>query len=103
MPRCYEVLIAGAGPAGLAAGIHLLRQRPELSGRVAVIDKARHPRSKVCAGGLIPKAPSLLGELGVKLEVPSAEVRRGEAVTEAGTITIPARSKPLCTVIRRDE
>jgi flavin-dependent dehydrogenase len=99
----YDLLIAGAGPAGLAAAIHLLRERPELRGRVAAIDKARHPRFKVCAGGLIPKALDVLAELGVKLEVPFAEAWRGEAVTEAGTIAIPARRAPLCTVIRRDE
>jgi flavin-dependent dehydrogenase len=103
MSRRYEVLIAGAGPAGLAAGIHLMCQRPELRGRVAVIDKARHPRFKVCAGGLIPRANALLHKLQVKLEIPSIEVKCGEAVTEAGVINIPARSAPLCTVIRRDE
>jgi menaquinone-9 beta-reductase len=103
MPPRYEILIAGAGPAGLAAGIHLMRERPELRGRVAVIDKARHPRSKVCAGGLIPKANALLHKLKVKLQIPSVEVGFGEAVTEAGVIIIPAGSAPLCTVIRRDE
>ena len=103
MSTRYEVLIAGAGPAGLAAGIHLMRQRPELRGRVAAIDKARHPRFKVCAGGLIPRANALLNKLQVKLEIPSIEVRRGEVVTEAGVINIPARSAPVCTVIRRDQ
>ena len=103
MPRDYEVLIAGAGPAGLAAALHLLHQRPDLAGRIAVIDKARHPRLKVCAGGLIPKAINLLARLGVPLAIPSVEVFRGEAITEAGTITIPARGGPLCTVIRRDQ
>ena len=103
MSRRYEVLIAGAGPAGLAAGIHLMRQLPDLRGRVAAIDKARHPRFKVCAGGLIPRANALLDKLQVKLEIPSIEVRSGEAVTEAGVISIPAGSAPLCTVIRRDQ
>jgi menaquinone-9 beta-reductase len=103
MPRRYEILIAGAGPAGLAAGIRLMRERPELQGRVAVIDKARHPRFKVCAGGLIPKASVLLRKLKVKLEISSVQVESGEAATEAGVIRISAGSAPLCTVIRRDE
>lgn len=103
MRRDYDLLIGGAGPAGLAAAIHLLRERPEMRGRVAALDKARHPRFKVCAGGLIPKALALLEELGVPFKVPSAEAWRGEAVTEAGTIIIPARRDPLCIVIRRDE
>ncbi|HTT77045.1 MAG TPA: FAD-dependent monooxygenase [Candidatus Binataceae bacterium] len=103
MASHYEVLIAGAGPAGLATGIHLLRQRPDLQGRVAAIDKAHHPRFKVCAGGLIPKAMTLLAELGIHLDVPAAEVLCGEAVTEAGVIVIPKRPAPLCTVVRRDQ
>jgi flavin-dependent dehydrogenase len=103
MQRDFDLLIAGAGPAGLAAAIHLLRERRELRGRVAAIEKARHPRFKVCAGGLIPKALDTLAKLGVRLDVPCAEAWRGEAVTEAGVIAIPQRGAPLCTIIRRNE
>jgi menaquinone-9 beta-reductase len=103
MRRDYDLLIAGAGPAGVAAAINLLRARPELRRRVAAIDKARHPRFKVCAGGLIPKALEELRRLDVRLDVPSAEVWQGRAVMEAGAIEIPVRRAPLCTVIRRDE
>ena len=80
-----------------------MRERPELRGRIAAIDKARHPRFKVCAGGLIPKALDALAKLGLRLEIPNAEAWRGEAVTEAGVIVIPRRRAPLCTIIRRDE
>ena len=97
-----EVLIAGAGPAGLAAAIHLLRAHPELKGRVLAIEKARHPRPKTCAGGLIPKTMLALKELGLELEVPSFQVMRGSARTMVGDVEM-FRGDPLCTVVRRDE
>jgi geranylgeranyl reductase family protein len=97
-----DVVIAGAGPAGLAAALYLMRARPELHGRVVAIEKARHPRFKTCAGGLIPKTMLALEELGLELGVPAVEVRHGTARTEAGEVEMD-RGDTLCTVIRRDQ
>lgn len=82
--------------------MHLLRAHPELKGRIVAIEKARHPRPKTCAGGLIPKTMLALKELGLALEVPSIEVMRGTARTEIGEVEM-FRGDPLCTVIRRDQ
>jgi menaquinone-9 beta-reductase len=100
--RKCDVLIAGAGPAGLATALYLLRARPDLAGRVIAIDKAEHPRFKTCAGGLIPKTMLALDELGIQLDVPAVEVIRGEARTEIGTVDL-TRGDTLCTVVRRDQ
>ncbi|HUY26857.1 MAG TPA: FAD-dependent monooxygenase [Candidatus Binataceae bacterium] len=97
-----EVLIAGAGPAGLATALYLLRARPELAGRVIALEKAAHPRFKTCAGGLIPKTMLALAELGLELEVPAYIVMRGNARTPVGIVDLD-RGEPLCTIIRRDE
>jgi hypothetical protein len=35
--RKYDVLIAGAGPAGLATALYLLRAHPQFAGRVAAL------------------------------------------------------------------
>src|SRR5271167_1095321 len=96
-----DVLIAGAGPAGLATALYLLRSHPELKGRVLAIEKSRHPRPKTCAGGLIPKTMLALKELGLELQVPAIEIMRGTARTLSGEVEM-FRGDPLCTVIRRD-
>jgi len=48
----FDVLVAGAGPAGSAAAIHLARS----GARVLLADKASFPRDKPCGGGLTGRA-----------------------------------------------
>jgi geranylgeranyl reductase family protein len=48
----FDVLVAGAGPAGSAAAIHLARG----GARVLLADRARFPRDKPCGGGLTGRA-----------------------------------------------
>ena len=56
-----EVLVVGAGPAGVAAGIEATR----LGLSTLVIDKARFPRDKTCGDGLTAGALRLLDGLGL--------------------------------------
>ncbi len=100
--RKCDVLIAGAGPAGLASALYLLKRRPEFGGRIVALDKAAHPRFKVCAGGLIPKTLRALDELGIRLDVPAVDIVKGEARTEVGNVDL-SRGDVLCRVIRRDQ
>jgi geranylgeranyl reductase family protein len=100
--RKFDVVIAGAGPAGLATALFLVKNRPSLAGRIVAIEKSAHPRFKVCAGGLIPKTMLALDDLGIALDVPSVEVVRGEASTPVGGVDLSRNGEVLATVIRRD-
>jgi geranylgeranyl reductase family protein len=100
--RKFDVVIAGAGPAGLATALFLVKKRPSLAGRIVALEKSAHPRFKVCAGGLIPKTMLALDELGIALDVPSVEVTRGEASTPVGGVDLSRGGDVLATVIRRD-
>jgi geranylgeranyl reductase family protein len=50
--QSYDVLVAGAGPAGSSTALHLARA----GARVLLVDKARFPRDKPCGGGLTGRA-----------------------------------------------
>ena len=52
----YDVIIVGAGPAGTVLAYELASKGT----RTLVIEKAKFPRYKCCAGGLTVKAANLL-------------------------------------------
>jgi flavin-dependent dehydrogenase len=64
-----DLLVAGAGPAGLAAAIHAARAGLD----VAVLDPRASPIDKACGEGLMPGAVRELADLGVRL--PGQEFR----------------------------
>ena len=55
----YDILIIGAGPAGMGAAITLAKQHAN----VCVLDKAIFPRSKTCAGLVTDKTYRLIESL----------------------------------------
>jgi geranylgeranyl reductase family protein len=74
----YDVVIAGAGPAGIACAVALVRRDPSLRGRLVVLERARFPRDKPCGGGLTGHAEEALAALGLTLTVPSVPSPRAE-------------------------
>ena len=96
-----DVVIVGSGPAGAATALRLAARDPALAARTVMLEKARHPREKTCAGGVIPKALRLLAELDVAFTVPHARVD-GAAVAVAGR-GVRVTAADLCRVVRRAE
>jgi menaquinone-9 beta-reductase len=95
------VIVVGSGPAGTSTALHLHALAPELASEILVLEKARHPRPKVCAGGLIPAALRSLHELGLELEVPHVVIDRARVDTPRRRVE--EEEHGLCYVIRRNE
>ena len=98
----YDVAIVGGGPAGSSTALHLVRREGVRPHRIVVLDKARFPRDKPCAGAVSQLGLDVLGSIGVQVEgaVPSvamkgARVLFGEEVGET--------VEPMGIVIRRTE
>lgn len=71
----YDVIIVGAGPAGISTALHLANLAPKLVSRTLILEKAHHPRPKLCGGGILPDAEVVLCQLGLDItEVPHVDV-----------------------------
>jgi flavin-dependent dehydrogenase len=95
------IIIVGAGPAGTATALALHRRDPALARDLLILEKARHPRPKVCAGGLIPAGRRWLAEHDVPLDVPHVTVHRAQVTTP--TTTLVHDDRDLCDIVRRAE
>lgn len=96
-----EVLIVGSGPAGSSTALHLIKSNPEWAGRIVMVDKAVHPREKLCGGGLTHLAQNVLIELGLPLDVPSFDVKNVRLTYEDKSYSF--HGNPVFRIVRRDE
>ncbi len=74
----YDIIIAGSGPAGVSTWLHLHKLNPDLAARTLVLEKTSHPRPKLCGGGVMRAADTLLGLLRIRIKVPSVPVHNAE-------------------------
>ena len=96
-----DVVIAGAGPAGVGTAVALVRRHGLDPARMLVLDRARFPRAKPCGGGLTGHAAAAMAQLGLQLRVPSIPCGEGEVVYEAHRRVVPL-GLPV-HVVRREE
>lgn len=99
-----DILILGAGPAGLSTALHLARDYPHLSTRVLILEKAHHPRPKLCAGGLVIDAETILQRLGLDVsEIPHVDTSAAHFDFAGRGFKISPRVRHALRIIRRDE
>lgn len=105
-----DILILGGGPAGLSTALHLARLAPELTPRILVLEKARYPRAKLCAGGLVADAEIILQRLGLDVgEVPHVDASAahfdfaGSGLKLQGTKRKAQENPHILRIVRRDE
>jgi flavin-dependent dehydrogenase len=102
----YDIIIVGAGPAGISTALHLAQTAPELVGCTLILEKARHPRPKLCAGGLLPDAEVILRALGLDVsEIPHLDVKwaRFQYAGKGKRMRAEKRGKRAFRTIRRHE
>jgi len=102
----YDIIIVGAGPAGISTALHLANLAPELVSRTLILEKARHPRPKLCGGGILPDAEVVLRQLGLDItEVPHVDVDWAHFDFDGQGMRMRSEKKGLFAfrVIRRHE
>lgn len=99
----YDIIIVGAGPAGLATGLNLAQSAPDLARRTLILEREHHPRPKLCAGGVLPGAEACLRKLGLDMSaVPSVPVREMHLRFDGRNAVL--RREPACfRVVRREQ
>ena len=73
--KSWDVIVIGAGPAGSAATINLVRS----GWHVLLLDKAAFPRDKVCGDMISPRSQRALRALGCVPGLQSAHPQRVNA------------------------
>jgi flavin-dependent dehydrogenase len=96
----FDVAIVGGGPAGSSTALHLVRREGISGRRIALIERAKHPRDKPCAGAVSSWGLRALEAIGVPVAVDHVVMRglRVLAGNDAGV-----HREPIGIVIRRAE
>jgi menaquinone-9 beta-reductase len=96
----FDVVVLGAGPAGAAAAITAARAGL----RVALVDRARFPRDKLCGGGLTGRAVDTMGRVFDLSPDPgrSLTARHVRIVAGGRVIGDWPEAPPLTMIMRRD-
>jgi flavin-dependent dehydrogenase len=83
----HEFAIVGGGPAGSSTALHLVRKEGVAPERIVIVDKAKFPRDKPCAGAISQLGVDALAAIGVEIGVASVPMRgvrviAGDAIGE---------------------
>ncbi len=96
-----EVVVAGAGPAGIATAVGLVRRDPSFARRVICFDRAHFPRPKPCGGGLTGRARQALDALGLAIRVPRVASGSGRLVYGGLSRDVPLGQ--AVDIVRRED
>ncbi|KAA3657495.1 MAG: hypothetical protein DWQ04_27935 [Chloroflexi bacterium] len=96
-----DILIVGTGPSGTSTALHLIKSNPAWANRIVMVDKAIHPREKLCGGGITHLGQNILARLGLEIEPNSFDVREVRLVYKDKGYSF--FGNPVFRIVRRDE
>ncbi|MFQ5650210.1 MAG: NAD(P)/FAD-dependent oxidoreductase [bacterium] len=96
-----DIIIIGSGPAGISAALSLSKLAPALAGGVLVLEKATHPRQKLCGGGVTALADSILDFLEIKPNAATYPIHKVRFFLTDKPIDFAKEN--LMRIVRRDE
>ena len=99
----YDIIIVGAGPAGISTALHLMKISPELAKRTLVLESQHHPRPKLCAGGVLQDGKYILKRLGLDMaEVPRLNASEAHFLFKGRGFCIKRHPESFY-IVRREE
>lgn len=100
-PEHIDLLIIGSGPAGTSTALHLLKQDPSWADRMLIVDKAIHPREKLCGGGITHFGENVLADLGLAIEPNNFAIKEVRLKYEDQDYSF--RGNPVFRIVHRAE
>ena len=99
--KTIDVLIIGSGPSGTSTALHLVKRDPAWARRIVIVDKAIHPRDKLCGGGITHLGHNILADLGLTLEPRHFEVKEARLLYHGQSYSF--YGNPVFRIVRRSE
>ena len=96
-----DILIIGSGPSGISTALHLVQRDTRWAKRVIVVDKAVHPREKLCGGGVTHLGTDILAHLGLTFDPDHVSLSEVQLLYGDEKYTI--LGDPAFRITRRDE
>ena len=96
----WDLAIVGGGPAGSSTALHLVRHEKVRADRIVIVDKAKFPRDKPCAGAVSQLGLDVLAEIGVVPRSPREEMRGVRVIQDD---KVGETIAPMGAVFRRTE
>lgn len=96
-----DLVIVGSGPAGVATALHLIQRDPSWAARLVILEKSRHPRPKVCGGGITRFGLKQLHNLGLRLQVPYVAIEQASLEYRGQRVSV--RGCPMMATVHRPE